>query len=76
MMIDFARRCLPFGGPRQEDILIEFGLTPLIFADRVMKLLDAPRFLGLPMAEVNALRAMVAGIGRPAARRMPEFHIG
>lgn len=31
MMIDFARRWLPFGSPRQEDILVEFGL-PLLFS--------------------------------------------
>ncbi|MGW5301366.1 DUF3263 domain-containing protein [Rhodococcus aetherivorans] len=76
IMIDFARRWLPFGGPRQEDILVEFGLTPLVFAERVLKLLDAPRALGLPMPEVNALRAMVAGIGHPAGRRTPELHTG
>ncbi|MGW5152778.1 DUF3263 domain-containing protein [Rhodococcus koreensis] len=74
MMIDFARRWLPFERPPQEDILVEFGLTPLVFAERVTKLLDAPRLLGLSMVEVNALQAMVAGIGRAVPRRAPEMH--
>jgi len=65
VMIDFARRWVPFGGPRAGDILVEYGLTPAVFAERVTRLLTAPRHLGLSTAETDALRVMVAGIARP-----------
>lgn len=59
VLLDFCRRWLPFGGPRNEDIFIEFGLSSLAFAQRVRRLLGSGRVHDLPVSEVAALHAMV-----------------
>lgn len=38
-MLDFALRWSPYGGGRDEDILIEFGLTSPAFFERVLIML-------------------------------------
>lgn len=59
LLLDFCRRWLPFGGPRNEDIFVEFGLSSAAFAERVRRLLGSERLQDLPVGEVAALRAMV-----------------
>ncbi|MCZ4516879.1 DUF3263 domain-containing protein [Rhodococcus ruber] len=40
-MLDFVLRWGPYGGGRDEDILVEFGLTSPAFFERVLTLLAA-----------------------------------
>ncbi|MBP1160537.1 hypothetical protein ABIC28_005013 [Rhodococcus sp. PvR044] len=37
-LLNFARRWEPFGGPEAADLLIEFGMTPSRFAERLKEL--------------------------------------
>ncbi|WKG03919.1 HAD family phosphatase [Mycolicibacterium sp. HK-90] len=37
-LLDFARRWEPYGGPPAEDIMIQFGLTPRAFTERVAQM--------------------------------------
>lgn len=37
-LLDFARRWEPYGGPPAEDIMIQFGLTPTAFTERIARL--------------------------------------
>ncbi|OBB14700.1 hypothetical protein A5761_15380 [Mycolicibacterium setense] len=37
-LLDFARRWEPFGGPPAEDIMVQFGLTPTAFTERIAQL--------------------------------------
>lgn len=37
-LLEFARRWEPFGGPRAADILVEFGMTPRRFSERLKEL--------------------------------------
>lgn len=37
-LLEFARRWEPFGGPRTADILVEFGMTPSRFSERLEEL--------------------------------------
>lgn len=41
-ILDFARRWLPYGGGSPEDILVEFGMTPARYLDRLGRVLDKP----------------------------------
>lgn len=38
-MLDFALRWSPYGGGRDEDILVEFGITSHAFFERVLTML-------------------------------------
>lgn len=67
-IVDFAVRWLPFGGPPADDILVEFGISMLTFAQRIEKILVSGRPTGLSLAERNGLREMVAVVGRTAER--------
>lgn len=37
-LIDFASRWAPYGGATEEEILVRFGLTKLLFIERLWKL--------------------------------------
>lgn len=37
-LLEFARRWEPFGGPSAADILVEFGMTPSRFSERLKDL--------------------------------------
>ncbi|GAA4491714.1 hypothetical protein GCM10023094_56360 [Rhodococcus olei] len=37
-LLDFAQRWEPFGGPSAADILVEFGMTPTRFSERLEEL--------------------------------------
>jgi hypothetical protein len=39
-ILEFARRWSPFGGPRSEDVLIEFGMTPEQYEEHVTRIYD------------------------------------
>lgn len=68
-IVDFALRWLPFGGPRADDILVEFGVNMLTFTQRIEKILVSGRPTALSLAERNGLREMVATVGRTSERR-------
>lgn len=67
-IVDFAVRWLPFGGPPADDILVEFGISMLTFAQRIEKILVSGRPTSLSLAERNGLREMVAVVGRTTER--------
>jgi hypothetical protein len=41
-ILEFARRWLPYGGGSAEDLLVEFGMTPAGYLDRLRRVLDKP----------------------------------
>ncbi|WP_083853121.1 DUF3263 domain-containing protein [Rhodococcus sp. DK17] len=64
-ILEFARRWAPFGGPRAADILVEFGMTPSRFAERLEELWR-PR-----------IRASAGGhVGRPLSSTRPGTPTG
>ncbi|MFD9664249.1 DUF3263 domain-containing protein [Rhodococcus sp. NPDC059968] len=46
-IVDFARLWIPYGGPRSEDILVKFGMTPSRFYWKLARIVEAsgPGFL-------------------------------
>ncbi|MGW4340671.1 DUF3263 domain-containing protein [Rhodococcus koreensis] len=41
-ILDYARRWLPYGGGTAGDLLIEFGLTPARYLNRLEAIIDGP----------------------------------
>ncbi|WP_179377882.1 hypothetical protein [Rhodococcus sp. ACS1] len=68
-LVEFALRWLPFGGPSADDVLVEFGISMLTFAQRIEEILASGRWTGLDLAERNRLREMAAAVGRRSERR-------
>ncbi|MGW5385723.1 DUF3263 domain-containing protein [Nocardia sp. NPDC003963] len=42
LILEFARRWLPYGGASSGDVLVEFGMTPAGYLARLRRVLDAP----------------------------------
>ena len=53
--IDLAVRWAPFGGPRDEDIFVNFGVRPRLYFQRVHRMVGDPRLNGI----AEHVRAMV-----------------
>ena len=58
-MLEFARRWLPFGGPRAGDILVEFGMTITQYELRLLVLIDSTDSRTMPEADRARLRAQL-----------------
>ena len=69
LMVDFALRWWPFGGPRPDDIWVEFGISMLTFAQRIDEFLKGAQAADLSLPERNALRKIVAVVERSAERQ-------
>ncbi len=60
-MVDLALQWLPYGGPRSDDIFVQFGITPAVFARRLLafiRSLEARTFLS--PAERDGLHEIAA----------------
>jgi uracil-DNA glycosylase len=41
-ILEFARRWMPYGGGNSGDLLVEFGMTPAGYRDRLRRILNGP----------------------------------
>ncbi|MEU1999872.1 hypothetical protein ACH47B_01535 [Rhodococcus sp. NPDC019627] len=64
-MADLALRWLPYGGPPSDDTLVEFGVTPTVFAQRGRRVLHsrAARMVLSP-PQLNGLHEMADAFER------------
>jgi hypothetical protein len=56
-ILEFARRWMPFGGPRPEDVLVEFGMTTARYDEHLARILETLPDGVLPIDELTRLRA-------------------
>ncbi|MFD9668704.1 hypothetical protein ACFWAY_45260 [Rhodococcus sp. NPDC059968] len=59
-LADFALRWLPFGGPTEEDILVNFGITKEQFHFRILRMVDVYPESELGRALLRRLQAKAA----------------
>ncbi len=59
MMLEFARRWIPFGQPPPGDILVEFGMTTARFYSNIRRILHSPNSVSFPAHERRHLERLV-----------------
>ncbi|MGW3483989.1 DUF3263 domain-containing protein [Rhodococcus indonesiensis] len=57
LLVDFAIRWCPYGGPSAADILVEFGMTPQRYGQVLESLLNSPTLAALDPALRRRLHA-------------------
>lgn len=67
-MLEFARRWCPYGGGRDEDILVDFGLCAPAFFERILCILESPLITqALDSRQIASVRAVsLSRLGRSA----------
>ncbi|WP_197487923.1 DUF3263 domain-containing protein [Rhodococcus sp. LB1] len=61
-ILDFARRWTPFGGPSAEEIMVNLGMTPARYRERLRSIVDEPHLRGFrdPVLRGKRIRTIEA----------------
>ncbi|MEU2001876.1 DUF3263 domain-containing protein [Rhodococcus sp. NPDC019627] len=59
VLLDYARKWAPYGGPRRGDILVEFGMSPARFYVQLQRILDSVLVTNMSPGELVRLHAVV-----------------